>query len=120
VGIIYVVVSCGPEGSPAVQPGGTIGSEPPLDISDLIGKSDQLLNSAKGSLDSLQAATQNITAITGKINGGRGTVGALINDKSIYQEASGSASALHQDADALKHNFSPARFFQQTRLCRPG
>ena len=119
VGNKYVEVSFGSDGSQPVQSDGTIGSEPPLDISDLIGKSDQLLDSAKGSLDNLQAAAQNITTITGKINSGRGTVGALLNDKSVYQEASASASALHQDADALKHNFLLRGFFNKRGFADP-
>ena len=91
---------------------GTIQSTPPIDISDLIHKTDGILDTTKGTLDNLQVATANVSAITGKINHRPGTVGALINDKTMYKQATAGVEALHADADALKHNFSAARLFQ--------
>ena len=66
-----------------------------------------------------QAATQNVTTITSKINNGRGTVGALINNPSMYQQASAGAAALRQDADALKHNFLLRGYFKQHGFADP-
>jgi len=119
VGNKYVEVSFGSAASAAIRPGGTIGSEAPLDISDLLGKTNQILDTTKGALDNLQSATENVSAIAEKINNGRGTVGALINDKSVYQEASAGVSALRQDADALKHNFLLRGYFKKRGFADP-
>jgi phospholipid/cholesterol/gamma-HCH transport system substrate-binding protein len=119
VGNKYVEISFGSEGSPDVKSGETIASQAPIDISDLLAKANQILDSTKGALDNVQAATQNVTTITAKINNGRGTVGALINNPSMYQQASAGAAALRQDADALKHNFLLRGYFKQHGFADP-
>src|SRR5262249_50967711 len=47
-----------------------------------------------------------------KINQGRGTAGALVNDKTMYNQATAATSALSDDAEALKHNFLLRGFFK--------
>jgi phospholipid/cholesterol/gamma-HCH transport system substrate-binding protein len=119
VGNKYVEISFGSVDAPEVPAGGTINSQPPLDISDLMGKASQILDSTKGTLDNLQVATANVSTITSKINNGRGTVGALINDKTVYQQATDGAAALREDADALKHNFLLRGFFKDHGFADP-
>ena len=119
VGNKYVEVSFGSEGAPDVESWATIASEPPVDIADIVGKMNQILDSAKGAVENLQTASGNVNSITSKINSGRGTVGALINDKSIYQDATAGVSALRQDADALKHNFFLRGYFNKNGFADP-
>ena len=109
----YVEISFGSEGGATLQGGETIPSEPPIDIANLIGKTDQILDAAKGTLDNFKGISGNMSAITAKINGGQGTAGALVNDKSMYKEATASVAALHEDAEALKHNFFLRGFFNK-------
>ena len=77
----------------------------------MVAKADQLLDTAQGAVQNVRGATENIAAITGKINQGRGTVGALVNDKAMYRQATAGVTALHEDAEALKHNFLLRGFF---------
>jgi phospholipid/cholesterol/gamma-HCH transport system substrate-binding protein len=109
----FVEISFGSEDGPELHSGDTIPSQPPLDVSDLFAKANQLLGTAQGSLENIQVATANIESITGKINGGQGTVGALINDKTIYNKASATVTALDEDMEALKHNFLLRGFFNK-------
>jgi phospholipid/cholesterol/gamma-HCH transport system substrate-binding protein len=113
VGNKYVEISFGSDSSPEVPKGGTIQSTPPVDISDLIHKTDGILDTTKGTLDNLQVATANISTISAKMNSGTGTVGALINDKTMYKQATAGVEALHADADALKHNFLLRGYFKK-------
>ena len=113
VGDKYVEISFGSNEGQRIKDGDTIGSEPPQDIADLIKKTDQVLDSAKD-------AMQNVDAISAKINQGQGTIGALINDKSIYQQASAAtaqakagATAFDENMEALKHNFLLRGFFRK-------
>ncbi len=119
VGNKYVEISFGSDESPEVPKGGTIQSTPPVDISDLIHKTDGILDTTKGALDNLQVATANFSAISGKMNTGQGTVGALINDKTMYRQATAGVEALHADADALKHNFLLRGFFNKHGFADP-
>jgi phospholipid/cholesterol/gamma-HCH transport system substrate-binding protein len=109
----FVEVSFGSMGAPELRNGETIASQPPLDVSDLFAKANQLLGTAQGSLNNIQSATANIDSITAKVNGGQGTVGALINDKTIYTKAAASVTALDEDMEALKHNFLLRGFFNK-------
>jgi phospholipid/cholesterol/gamma-HCH transport system substrate-binding protein len=109
----YVEISFGSVDAAMLHSGETIGSQPPIDISDLFAKTNKILDSTQTSLDHIQSATSNMNDISMKINHGQGTMGALINDKTIYNKAAASVSALDEDMEALKHNFLLRGFFNK-------
>jgi phospholipid/cholesterol/gamma-HCH transport system substrate-binding protein len=113
LGSKYVEVSFGSNDAEAVKNGDTIASETPLDISDLIATSGEVLGSAKNMM-------QNVESITSKIDQGEGTIGALINDKGMYQQATAAtaqaqagAMAFDENMQALSHNFLLQGFFNR-------
>ena len=112
IGDKYVEVSFGSDQAENIKNGDVIGSEPPLDISDLMKKTSGILESAQDAMQNVDETAGNLKLITTKINQGRGTVGALINDKSVYQNANQATAALQDDAEALKHNFLLKGFFK--------
>ena len=101
----FVDVSFGSKDGGPIQSGDTIASQPILEMSALLKKTD-------GILDQVQDATRNLDGITGKINSGSGTVGALINNKSLFNKVNSGAAAFQDDAEALKHNFLLRGFFK--------
>jgi phospholipid/cholesterol/gamma-HCH transport system substrate-binding protein len=107
----YIEISFGSMDAEKLRGGETIGSRAPLDISDLFGKANQILETTQAALENVQRATSNINDISAKINHGQGTVGALINDKTIYNQAAATVASMHEDVDALKHNFLLKGFF---------
>jgi len=109
----YIEISFGSMDSAKLRGGETIGSRTPLDISDLFGKANQILDTTQAALQNVQSATSNINDISAKINHGQGTVGALINDKTIYNQAAATVASMHEDVDALKHNFLLRGFFNK-------
>jgi phospholipid/cholesterol/gamma-HCH transport system substrate-binding protein len=109
----YIEVSFGSKDAPKVKDGDTIASQPPLDIADVMKKTDELLDTAKGALGNIEGAAGNLEAISTKINKGQGTAGALINDKTMYKNVAGGASAFRDDMEALKHNFLLRGFFKK-------
>lgn len=109
----YVEITFGSVDAAGLRGGETLGSQPPLDISDLFVRANQLLGTAQSSLENIQSATANINDISTKINHGQGTVGALINDKTIYTQAAASVTAMNEDMEALKHNFLLRGFFNK-------
>ena len=112
IGDKYVEISFGSDGGAQLKDGDTIASEPPVDMSNLVKKADGLLDTAKTAVTDLDGTASNLKSISAKINDGKGTVGALINDKTIYQKASAGATALNEDMEALKHNFLLRGFFK--------
>ncbi|MGA3188370.1 MAG: MlaD family protein [Bryobacteraceae bacterium] len=109
----YIEISFGSMDAAQLRGGETIASQPPLDISDLFAKTNKILDTTQASMQNIQSATSNIDDISQKINHGQGTVGALINDRTIYNKASASVTALDEDMEALKHNFLLRGFFNK-------
>jgi phospholipid/cholesterol/gamma-HCH transport system substrate-binding protein len=112
IGDKYVEISFGSDSAAPLKDGDTIRSEAPLDVSNLVKKADRLLDTAQGAVSDLDGTASNLKSISTKINDGKGTVGALINDKTIYQKANAGATALNEDMEALKHNFLLRGFFK--------
>jgi phospholipid/cholesterol/gamma-HCH transport system substrate-binding protein len=105
IGDEYVAISFGSTEGAAIRNGDEIAGQPPLEMSALFKK-------ANGILDQLNGTSQNLDAISGKINDGSGTVGALINDKSLYNKVNAGATQFQEDAQALQHNFLLRGFFK--------
>jgi phospholipid/cholesterol/gamma-HCH transport system substrate-binding protein len=109
----YVEISFGSDQAEGLKSGDTIASAHSVDISDLIEKTDKILATTEGTMQNMQGATDNLKSISAKINQGQGTVGALINDKTIYRQASAGAAAFQDDMEAMKHNFLLRGFFKK-------
>ena len=108
----YIEVSFGSKDAERLKDGETIGSEPPLDISDLLSKTNQILDTTKTAMEGAQETVSNLQSITSKINQGNGSIGALINDKTVYNQATQAATNLSESTEALKHNFLVRGFFK--------
>ena len=112
IGDKHVNISFGSNESPSVNNGDTISAEPPIELSEIIKKTDQILDTAKGTVANLDATANNLKSVSDKVNQGKGTVGALINDKSVYEHANAGATAFQENMEALKHNFLLRGFFR--------
>ncbi len=115
----YMAISFGSAGAANVQDGDTIASIPPLAMSDLMKKTDGLLDSSQEALKNVTQATASLSSISAKIDQGQGTVGALINDKKLYNDldqtmtgmrdtvaqAQAGVTDFQENMEAMKHNF---------------
>jgi phospholipid/cholesterol/gamma-HCH transport system substrate-binding protein len=115
----FVDVSFGSLDSAELKSGDTIESAPPFDISDLFQKANQIMDTSQVALDSIQGAADNINMITDKMNTGKGTIGKLLNDTTLYSQAAAGVTSIHQDADALQHNFLLRGFFKNQGYTNP-
>jgi phospholipid/cholesterol/gamma-HCH transport system substrate-binding protein len=113
VGDQYVEIGFGSPNAPGVQNGDTIGSEPPLEISEMMKKTNAILDGAKDAVQSVDEAAGNLEAISSKVNRGQGTAGALINDRAVYEHIDEATRNLKDDTEALKHNFLLRGFFKK-------
>jgi len=109
----YLDVSFGTKDGGAVRDGDTIGSVPPIDISDLVKQANEVLATTNDALGDVKATTRDLADVTSKIDQGKGTVGALINDQSLYKRVDAGATAFQEDMEALKHNFLLSGFFKR-------
>jgi hypothetical protein len=112
VGDKYIEISFGSKDGAPVKDGDTIPSQPPIEMAALLKKTDDILDEARGAVKNINGSSKDLQAISEKVNQGTGTVGALINDKDLYRKVTAGATALQEDAEALKHNFLLRGFFK--------
>jgi len=126
LGSQYMAISFGSSGKADVRDGDSIASLPPLEVSALLNKANGILDSGQQALENTSRATANLASISAKIDGGQGTVGALVNDKQLYSDVEQTAGAardtmVHAQAgvtdfaenmEAMKHNFLLRGFFK--------
>jgi outer membrane protein OmpA-like peptidoglycan-associated protein len=122
----YVSISFGSAQAPNAKEDDTIVSEPPLVIADLMKKADGILDTSREVLNNVTVVTANLSSISGKINQGQGTIGALVNDKKIYTQLDHTTAGLRdtvnhgrvgvvafqENMEAMKQNFLLRRFFK--------
>lgn len=78
VGNKIVVISAGSEKEPEVSSGDFLSSSKPVDIGDII-------NNLNESSKQAEIIARDLASISGKIDKGEGTIGALVNDNSLYR-----------------------------------
>jgi phospholipid/cholesterol/gamma-HCH transport system substrate-binding protein len=127
LGSKYLAVSFGSADGEQVQNGDMIPSRPPVDYADVARKASDMLDAAREAVDSskiaisnVNEATDDLMSITGKIDSGKGTIGALINDRAMYHnlnstiaQAQAGVTSFQEDMEALKHNFFLRGFFKK-------
>jgi len=123
----YVSISFGSAQSLNVKDEDTIASQPPLVIADLMKKAAAILDTSQEALVSVTVAAANLGSISGKINQGQGTIGALVNDKKIYTQmdqttvglrdtvnhAQAGVAAFQENMEAMKSNVLLRGYFKK-------
>jgi phospholipid/cholesterol/gamma-HCH transport system substrate-binding protein len=122
----YVSITFGSAQAPNVRDNDTIATIPPLVIADLMKKAGGILDSSQIALNDVTVTAANLSSITGKINQGQGTIGALVNDKKLYSQldqttvglgdtvnrAQAGVAAFQENMEAMKSNFLLRGFFK--------
>src|ERR1035441_4984768 len=123
----YLAISFGTAGQADVKNGDTIQSLPPLQMGELLKKASVILDGAQAAPQNVTQAAGNLKSVTGKVDSGQGTVGALVNDKQIYSNLDKTMTTLHatmlqaqigvtdfqENMEALKHNILLSAFFKK-------
>jgi phospholipid/cholesterol/gamma-HCH transport system substrate-binding protein len=122
----FLAISFGSAGSGDVRDGDIIASQAPLELADLLQKTSGILDSSQQAIQNATRATANLDSISAKIDGGRGTVGALVNDKQLYSNLEETTRAMRdtvaqaqtgvgdfqENMEAVKHNFLLRGYFK--------
>jgi phospholipid/cholesterol/gamma-HCH transport system substrate-binding protein len=122
----YVAISFGSAEGKEIVDGGSIGSEPPLEMASLLKKANGILDSSQEAIKNVTHASANLSSIATKIDDGQGTVGSLVNDKKIYTQLDQTTSGLRdtviaaqagvtdfqENMEAMKKNFLLRGYFK--------
>ncbi len=123
----FVAISFGSAGQAEVTDGETIQSVPPLELGAMLAKANAILDSSQQAIDNTTEATAHLNSVSAKIDSGQGTVGALVNDKQLYNNLEQTTTTLHAtmlqaqagvtdfqaNMEALKHNFLLRGYFKK-------
>ncbi len=123
----YLAISFGSADQPNVKDGEVIGSEPPLLMADMLKRASGILDSSQAAVNNTTEATAHLNSVSAKIDSGQGTVGALVNDKELYNNLQQSTATLNttmlqaqtgvtdfqENMEALKHNFLLRGYFKK-------
>jgi phospholipid/cholesterol/gamma-HCH transport system substrate-binding protein len=123
----YLAISFGSAGQAEVRNGETIQSEPPLEMADLLRKTNGILESSQQAVQNVTMATAHLNSVSSKIDSGQGTVGALVNNKQLYSDLEQTTTTLRatmlqaqsgvtdfqENMEALKHNFLLSGYFKK-------
>jgi len=127
LGSQYLAISFGSAGQAEVRDGTLIQSKPPLRMADLLVKANGILSSSQQAIQDATEATAHLNSVSAKIDSGQGSVGALINDRDLYNHLTQSTSGLQatiiqaqagvtdfrDNMEALKHNFFLRGYFKK-------
>jgi phospholipid/cholesterol/gamma-HCH transport system substrate-binding protein len=122
----YLAISFGSADSPEIRDGDTLASMQPLEMADLLRKASGILDSSQQAIQNTTLATARLNSISAKIDRGEGTVGAIVNDRQLYNELQQTAGAMHdtmlqaqagvtdfqENMEALKHTFFLRGYFK--------
>jgi len=123
----FVAISFGSAGQAEVADGETIQSVPPLELGELLAKTKAILDSSQQAILNTTQATAHLNSVSAKIDSGQGTVGALVNDRQVYNDLEQTTTTLHdtmlqaqtgvtdfqENMEALKHNFFLSGYFKK-------
>jgi len=119
LGSKYLAVSFGSAGAAEVRDLDLIPSVAPPDLSAIVKKSQEIMDSTHSAMKNLDQVSAQVATLTGKLNRGEGTLGALLNDRALYarlNDAAGSAkagaAAFQEDMQALKSNILFRGYFK--------
>ena len=123
----FMAISFGSPGQTDVRDGETIQSVPPLELGQMLAKTNAILDSSQQAILNTTLATAHLNSVSAKIDSGQGTVGALVNDKQVYENLEQTTATLHdtmlqaqtgitdfqENMEALKHNFLLSGYFKK-------
>jgi phospholipid/cholesterol/gamma-HCH transport system substrate-binding protein len=123
----FLAISFGSAGQADVKDGDVIESEPPLLMADMLKKANGILDSSQQAVQNTTQATAHLSSVSAKIDSGQGTVGALVNDKQLYNNLEQTTATLNatmlqaqvgvtdfqENMEALKHNFLLSGYFRK-------
>jgi outer membrane protein OmpA-like peptidoglycan-associated protein len=115
----FIAVSFGSPGAPEVRDGATLASAPLLDVSDLLRKTNDIMDTTASTMKHLEATSADLAAMTGRVSRGEGSLGALLHERALYDSltatavhAQAGAAAFNEDMQALKSNIFFRGYFK--------
>lgn len=123
----YLAISFGSPDAPEVKDWATIASAPPLDVADLLKKTNAIMDTTHSAMKHVDATVTELATMAARVNRGEGTVGALLHERTLYTKFTATAdeanatlvqakvglTAFQENMQALKKNFLLRGYFKE-------
>lgn len=100
VGIDYIYLTFGSPQAPIAPPGSVIPSEEPADLNEILSKVESAVSSMQSifaeNKDKISSVLGSLDTVLSQAASGRGTIGRLLKDDSIYNQAKDALASLNE------------------------
>lgn len=129
----FLAIAFGSPGAKGIQDWDTIQCTPPLEVSDLLKKTSDIMDTTHRTLRHFETTSEHIATITARVDRGDGSLGAVLKDRTLYNklsaattdiaatagetrqvvtQAKAGVSAFTENMQALKHNILFRGYFK--------
>lgn len=105
----FLAISFGSPESQGVKDWDTIGCLPPLDVSDLLKKTGDIMDTTHRTLTHFETTSDHLSAITARIDRGDGSLGAVLNDRGLYNRLSEATTDIAATSGEARQTMSEAK-----------
>ncbi|HSE83029.1 MAG TPA: MlaD family protein [Thermodesulfobacteriota bacterium] len=109
LGTSYVNITFGSPESPIAPPGSVLPSEEPTDINDLLAKVESAVSSIEATFGAFGESKEGVNKLLANMNEvfsgaaqGEGTLGKLLKDDSLYNEARGAIASINKITTSIQ------------------
>jgi len=105
----FLAISFGSGQAPSVSDWDTIASAPPLDIADLFKKTSAIMDTTHSTMKHLETTSAHIATIATQIDHGDGTVGALLHERTLYNQLTSATTDIAATSGEARETVAQAR-----------
>ncbi len=105
----FLALSFGSPEAAGVKDWDTIASAVPLDVSDLLKKTSDIMDTTHSTMKHFETTSAHIATITARIDRGDGTIGALLNERTLYNQLTAATTDLAATSGEARKTVVQAR-----------
>ena len=105
----FLAVSFGSPEAAGVKDWDTIVSEVPLDVSDLLKKTSDIMDTTHSTMKHFETTSAHIATITARIDRGDGSVGAMLNERTLYNQLAAATTEINATSGEARKTVVQAR-----------
>jgi len=105
----FLAITFGSPGSPGIQDWDTIQCTPPMDVSDLLKKTSDIMDTTHRTLSHLETTSRHIATMTARVDRGEGSLGAVLKDRSLYDKLSAATSDIAATSGEARETVAQAK-----------
>ncbi len=105
----YLAISFGSPEAEGVKDWDTIAGAPMLDVDAMLKKTGEIMETTNHAMKNIDKLASEAGTLAARINRGDGTIGALVNDRSVYNQLNATMTSLAGTAEEARDTMTQAK-----------